>query len=449
MIQGLSIIAGRPAVKAGRIAAALYRDTRDGIFGYDLIHPQRSGILVMSNRLTGKRIVLGVSGGIAAYKSADLVRRLCSAGAEVQVVMTAAAREFITPLTLQTLSGRRVRDQLMDPEAEQAMGHIELARWPDAVLIAPATADCLARLAVGRADDLLSTLVLATRAPLLLAPAMNQAMWLHPATRANADLLEARGAMLLGPAEGEQACGDIGPGRMLEPEQLVRALDASFASDLLGGTRVLITAGPTREAVDPVRYISNHSSGKMGYAVARAAAEAGARVTLISGPTALATPEGVHRIDVVSAGEMHTAVMSEAANSDIFVSTAAVADYRPSRVAGEKQKKKAARLELALERTPDILADVAGLGDGPFTVGFAAETNNLEDNARSKRRAKALQMIAANWVGKPDGGFNRDDNALEVFWEGGHASLALAPKSRIARELIQLIASQYHAAGAA
>ena len=399
--------------------------------------------------LTNRHIVVGVCGGIAAYKSAELVRLLRAAGAEVRVVMTAAAQSFITPLTLQTLSTHRVHTDLLDAEAEQAMGHIELARWADAILIAPATANTLARLANGLCDDLLSTVCLASRAPFMVAPAMNQVMWENRVTQENIARLEAREVLIAGPGVGEQACGEFGPGRMLEPEQLVATLSSLFLSERLAGLSVLITAGPTREALDPVRYLTNHSSGKMGYAVALAAADAGADVTLISGPTHLAVPPGVRRLDVVSASDMHELVMAHASDSDIFVAAAAVADYRPGSVATQKQKKGASHVDLKMVRNVDIVAAVAGSTPAPFTVGFAAETENLATHAQDKRRAKSLDMIAANLVGADQGGFLVDDNALEVFWEGGHKSLPLASKTCLARELIGLIAGHYHARSAA
>lgn len=395
--------------------------------------------------LSNKRIVLGVSGGIAAYKSAELVRRLREAGAEVRVVMTAGAARFITPLTLQALSGQPVRSELFDAGAEAAMGHIELARWADAVLIAPASANTLARFAHGLADDLLSTLCLATRAPLLAAPAMNQAMWDHPATRANLALLRERGVRILGPASGGQACGETGPGRMLEPHELVAEIAAVFETGALAGLRVLVTAGPTREAIDPVRFVSNRSSGKMGYAVAAAAAAAGARVVLVSGPVALAPPERVDCVRVETAAEMHAAVLARAADCDIFIGAAAVADYRPAAPAEQKLKKRTATLRLDLERTDDILAAVAALHPAPFTVGFAAETERLAEHARAKRMAKALDMIAANRVNVPGLGFDADDNALTLYWEGGECELPPASKTQLARALIAQIAARHAA----
>jgi len=395
--------------------------------------------------LSNKRILLGVSGGIAAYKSAELVRRLREAGAEVRVVMTAGATQFITPLTLQALSGQSVRTELFDARAEAAMGHIELARWADAVLIAPASANTLARLAQGLADDLLSTLCLATRAPLLVAPAMNHVMWEHPATQANITRLRERGVLICGPGTGSQACGEIGPGRMLEPAELIVELGQLFNVGALAGLRVLVTAGPTREAIDPVRFISNRSSGKMGYAIATAAAEAGARVVLVSGPVALPPPDRVECIQVESASEMQIAVMARVNDCDIFIGTAAVADYRPQAVAEHKVKKHTAALRLDLERTAAILAAVAALHPAPFTVGFAAETERLAEHARSKRMAKSLDMIAANWVNIPGQGFAADGNALTLYWEGGECELPRTTKTQLARSLVAQIAALYSA----
>jgi len=393
------------------------------------------------NYLSGKHILLGVTGGIAAYKSAELVRQLREQGAEVRVVMTAAATEFITPLTLQALSGNPVHTDLLDTDAEAAMGHIELARWPDALLVAPATADFLARVAEGRADDLLAAICLACEAPVAVAPAMNRAMWENSATGDNIATLGKRGIRIMGPAEGLQACGETGPGRMLEPGELVTGLASMFQTGLLAGRRVLITAGPTREAIDPVRYISNRSSGRMGFAVATAAAEAGAAVTLISGPVSLATPAGVQRIDVESAAEMHAAVMQAIACADIFISVAAVSDYRPLVAAQQKIKKADPEISLDLVRNSDILAAVAALPDAPFTVGFAAETEALEVNAQHKREAKSIDMIAANVVGD-DQGFECEDNALHVFWNQGQQRLPRADKNKLARQLIAVIAGQ-------
>ncbi|HEY3644846.1 MAG TPA: bifunctional phosphopantothenoylcysteine decarboxylase/phosphopantothenate--cysteine ligase CoaBC [Gammaproteobacteria bacterium] len=393
-----------------------------------------------AGRLAGRRILLGVSGGIAAYKSADLVRRLKEAGAEVQVVMTAGAQRFVTPLTFQALSGRPVRTELWDMAAEHAMGHIELGRWAEQVLVAPATADCIAHLAHGLAIDLLTTLCLATEAPIAVAPAMNWAMWNNAATQDNLAALRKRNVQVLGPGEGELAEGEVGMGRMLEPAEIVAALD--HAPRPLQGLSVLITAGPTREPLDPVRFVSNRSSGKMGFAVARAAAEAGASVTLVAGPVHLVTPRDVLRVDVETAAEMHAAVMKRAAQAQVFIAAAAVADYSPKRAATQKIKKKSASLEVKLARTPDILAEVAALKAAPFTVGFAAETEKLEAHAREKLSKKGLDLLAANLVGKGKG-FDVDDNALTLYWKGGKQELHSAPKLQIARQLIEVIAQNY------
>ena len=397
------------------------------------------------SRLPNRRIVLGVAGGIAAYKGPDLVRRLRDRECEVRVVMTAAAREFVTPLTFQAVSGNPVHCHLLDEQAEAGMGHIELARWADLVLVAPATANVIARLAHGLADDLLATLCLATTAPLVLAPAMNRQMWEAEATRANVLALLDRGVTMLGPGEGDQACGEVGPGRMLEPEAIADRIADRFGGGALEGVEVLVTAGPTREALDPVRYLTNHSSGKMGYAVAAAAAAAGARVSLVSGPTALPIPSRVERIEVTSAEEMYAEVMARAAGCDVFIAAAAVADYRPARVAGRKIKKGDAPATLDLVRTPDIVAGVAAMDGGPFTVGFAAETESVQANAEDKLARKGLDMIAANRVGLADRGFASDRNALSVLWRGGGRELALAPKAELARDFIALVAERYRA----
>jgi phosphopantothenoylcysteine decarboxylase/phosphopantothenate--cysteine ligase len=398
--------------------------------------------------MRGKHIILGVSGGIAAYKSADLARRLIERGAEVQVVMTAAAREFVAPLTFQAVTGRAVRDSLWDTAAEAAMGHIELARWADLVLIAPASADLLARLASGQANDLLATLCLATAAPLAVAPAMNRLMWAHAATQANVATLAARGVHILGPAEGAQACGETGPGRMLEPLEIVDRIAPLLAvAGPLSGRRVLLTAGPTRERIDPVRFVSNRSSGKMGFALAQALQEAGAEVVLVSGPVNLPTPAGVRRIDVESAEQMLEAVLRELPASAAFIATAAVADYRPASVAPGKIKKTAPELSLELTRTTDILATVAARPDRPFVVGFAAETDAVEQHAREKMLRKNLDMIAANEVSHTKG-FECEENALLVLWRGGQAELPRAPKSELARALTALILERMAAAGA-
>lgn len=388
--------------------------------------------------LAQKRILLGVTGGIAAYKACELTRRLRDAGAEVRVVMTRAAMEFVTPLTFQALSGQPVRTALFDPQAEAGMDHIALARWADAILVAPATADFLARLAQGQADDLLTTLCLASRAPLCVAPAMNQAMWANPATQDNAQTLAERGVRLLGPGSGSQACGETGEGRLLEVPELLAGLETVFATGALAGLRVLVTAGPTREPLDPVRYLTNRSSGKMGYAVARAAREAGAAVTLVTGPTALVPPEGVECIPVETAAQMLEAVMARAAGVDLFVAAAAVADYRAATVEAHKIKKGAEHLSLKLERNPDILAAVAALPDGPFTVGFAAETRDLERHARAKLMKKGLDLIAANDVSNGQG-FDVDDNALTLLWPGGGTRLPQQSKEQLARALVAVI----------
>jgi phosphopantothenoylcysteine decarboxylase / phosphopantothenate---cysteine ligase len=393
--------------------------------------------------MQGKRIVLGVTGGIAAYKSPDLVRRLRERGADVQVVMTAGAREFVTPLTFQAVSGRSVRTDLWDSAAEAAMGHIELARWAHLVLIAPASADFLARLATGRADDLLSTLCLATEAPVAVAPAMNRVMWANAATCANVTTLQQRGVQLFGPAEGDQACGEIGAGRMLEPIDLADRASTLLPGDgPLQGRCVLITAGPTRERIDPVRFISNRSSGKMGFAVAQAAREAGAEVILVSGPVSLPTPPGVRRIDVESAADMLTAVLCEVEQADIFISTAAVADYRPASAAQQKIKKTSDTMDLSMERTADVLATVAARPDRPFVVGFAAETESVEQHARGKLLKKNLDMIAANEVGH-DKAFDCEDNQLIVLWRTGRRELGRASKLTLARQLVALIGESF------
>jgi len=393
--------------------------------------------------MQGKRIVLGVTGGIAAYKAADLVRRLLERGAEVQVVMTAAARQFVTPLTFQALSGRPVRSDLWDPAAEAAMGHIELARWADLVLVAPASADFLARLAHGMADDLLTTLCLATAAPLALAPAMNQHMWSHPATQANVTLLSQRGARLIGPACGEQACGEHGPGRMLEPLEIASSVAPLLSgAGPLTGRRVVVTAGPTRECIDPVRFVSNRSSGKMGFAVAQAMQEAGAEVILVSGPVCLPTPAGVRRIDVESCEQMHAAVLQELPGTQIFVGTAAVADYRPVVCAEQKIKKRSDSLTLPMVRTTDILAEVAASAPRPFVVGFAAETQALEQHAREKLVNKQLDLIAANEVGHAKA-FDTDENSLLLLWPGGRVELPSASKRELARALTSVIIERY------
>ncbi|HEY3516479.1 MAG TPA: bifunctional phosphopantothenoylcysteine decarboxylase/phosphopantothenate--cysteine ligase CoaBC [Gammaproteobacteria bacterium] len=394
------------------------------------------------------RVLLGVTGGIAAYKAPELVRRLVERGCEVQVIMSRGAREFVGPLTFQAVSGRRVRDDLWDPAAEAAMGHIELARWADVVVVAPATAHFLGTLAAGLAGDLLSTVCIATTAPLVVAPAMNQAMWASAAVQANRSLLEARGVRFLGPATGDQACGETGPGRMLEPNEiavaLLEQLDPRRAQPLKG-LKVVVTAGPTREPIDPVRYITNRSSGKMGFAVAAAARDAGADVVLVTGPVALPTPPAVRRIDVETAEELYKKVHDEIGGAQIFVACAAVADYRPREAADRKIKRSAAEMELSLVRSPDTLASVAALPRAPFTVGFAAETHDVAAHARQKLERKRIDMIAANQVGR-DCGFDRETNALTVFWPGGEVALGEGTKGQLARRLVEIIAERYHAA---
>ncbi len=396
----------------------------------------------MINDLANKRVLLGVTGGIAAYKSAELVRELTARGAEVQVVMTEAARAFIGELTLQALSGREVRSALFDPRAEAGMGHIELARWPDLVVIAPATADTLARLAAGLADDLLTTVVLACAAPLLVAPAMNQQMWSAPATVDNLARLTARGVQVCGPASGVQACGDVGAGRMSEPADIADAVQRRLQTGELAGLRVLVTAGPTREPLDPVRFLTNRSSGRMGYAVAAAALDAGAAVTLVSGPVSIAPPPGARLLRVETAADMAAAVEAEVAGADIFIATAAVADYTVAEAAPDKIKKTGERLVLELTRTTDILATVAARDPAPFTVGFAAETQDVEHYARDKLARKGLDMIAANRVGEGMA-FDTEDNELQVFWAGGDRRLGRAAKTVLARQLLALVAERY------
>lgn len=397
-------------------------------------------------QLANRRILLGVSGGIAAYKACELVRRLRDLDAHVRVVMTESATHFVSPTTFQALSGEAVRVSLWDEQAEMAMGHIELARWAERILIAPASADIIARLAHGLANDLLTTLCLASAAPLYVAPAMNQQMWAHPAVQENVDTLRRRGVHLLGPASGDQACGDIGSGRMLEPLELREALVASFGDGSLRGLKIVVSAGPTYEDIDPVRFIGNRSSGRMGFAVAGAAAEAGAQVTLVAGPVHLETPPGVaRRVDVRSAAQMHAAVLAACADADVYVGAAAVGDYRPASVADRKIKKQdGAGLTLALAENPDILASLAAQTVHPFLVGFAAETHDVAAYAQDKLQRKGLDMIAANLVG--DGlGFEAADNALNVFWAGGSVELPRAGKGELARQLVARIAQCYKA----
>jgi len=393
--------------------------------------------------LINKKILLGVTGGIAAYKAAELLRLLIKAGAEVRVVMTPSAQEFVQPLTYQALSGHRVYSDLFDAEAESAMDHIELARWCDLLLVAPASANFLGKLSAGYADNLLLTLCLASKQPVAVAPAMNQQMFANAATEDNLKQLITRQVLVWGPADGEQACGDVGPGRMLEPEQLVNNVALHFMPGKLDGVKLLLTAGPTREAIDPVRYISNRSSGKMGYALAEAARKESASVTLVSGPVALPAPQGVQLVAVESAQEMYDAVMQQATLSDIFIACAAVADYRVDQAADHKIKKSADSMLLQLVPNVDILAAVSALKQRPFCVGFAAETRQLEKYALGKLKQKNLDMIAANQVGDSNSGFEIDFNQLEVFWPGGGQSIEHASKTEIAKQLIDLIIERY------
>lgn len=404
----------------------------------------------MQQTLANKRILLGVSGGIAAYKSADLVRRLSERGAEVRVILTDSGQHFITPLTLQAVSGNPVSTSLLDPSAEAAMGHIQLAKWADIFIIAPATANLIAKLAQGMADDLLTTCVLATTAELFIAPAMNQQMYKNIATQKNIATLNEHNFHIIGPAAGEQACGDVGLGRMEEPLQIVAAIEQFVAAKpdshlSWQGISIAITAGPTREAIDPVRYISNHSSGKMGFALAAAAAQLGADVTLIAGPTPLTTPAGVKRIDVISAEQMHQAALTAAQSSAIFIGCAAVADYRMAEVAVEKLKKTSdAELILKMVKNPDIIASVAALSQHrPFTVGFAAETHNLIDYAKAKLSSKKLDMICANDVSDPNQGFNSEDNAVTLIWPQGQLALPAQAKSALAQQILQHVLQQF------
>ena len=398
-------------------------------------------------RLRNKRIVLGVTGGIAAYKSAELVRLLRKLDADVRVVMTKAACEFITPLTLQALSHNPVHLDLLDAKAEAGMGHIELARWADVVLVAPTTADFMARMAAGQADDLLTTLCLATSAPICLAPAMNQGMWRDGQTQQNVEDLKERNVRMFGPDDGYQACGDVGPGRMIDPEIIVKHTAELFMHDVLSGLNVMITAGGTREDIDPVRFIANHSSGKMGYAIAEAAVEAGASVTLISGPVNLDTPDRVKRVDVVSARDMHQSVHDNMEGVDIFIGCAAVGDYRPADVAKEKIKKDPDNsgevLEIRLVRNPDIIASVTALDESPFVMGFAAESQNVLGYAADKLRRKKMNLIVANDIGGASSAFNSDTNEVTVLGEDLEEPLPLASKKVVARKLLKIMALRY------
>lgn len=400
-------------------------------------------------RLMNKRILLGITGSIAVYKVADLVRKFRENGAEVRVVMTRGATEFVTPMTFQALSGHPVYQELLNTEAEAGMGHIELARWADTILIAPASANFISRLVQGRADDLLGAICLASTVPLALAPAMNAGMWNNPATQENIRVLQSRGVAMFGPDCGEQACGEVGKGRLQNVDDILLGLSELFQRGFLTGKTVLITAGPTQEAIDPVRYISNHSSGKMGFSIAQAAVEAGARVILVSGPVVLDTPARTRRLDVVSAQEMFDTVLAHLAGVDIFIATAAVADYRPAHVETDKIKKQRQPLQLMLQPTVDILAEVKARYPGLFCLGFAAETRELEAFAREKMERKGIDMIAANWVGsranETGGTFGSDTNALRLFWRDGEAELTVAPKARLARQLIEHVAHCYDA----
>jgi len=395
--------------------------------------------------LQDKKIVLGISGGIAAYKTPELVRRLKEHGADIRVVMTDGAKAFITPLTLQAVSGNHVSDSLLDSQAELAMGHIELAKWADLIIIAPATADIIARITAGMANDLLSTLCLATSAPIAIAPAMNQQMWHAKATQANISTLKQWGLHIWGPGAGEQACGDIGLGRMLDVNELVTLSSDFFADKYLQGQHWVITAGPTREAIDPVRYISNHSSGKMGYAIAYAALRSGAQVTLISGPVNIPAPTGCELIQVTSAKQMHEQVLNYAPQATTFIACAAVADYRVAEIADEKIKKDNQHMQISLIKNHDIVADVAKLADKPFVVGFAAETQNVEHYARGKLMRKNLDLIAANDVAKAGQGFNSDDNALTIYSAIDKIEIPLANKHIVAKQLVSLINQHYQA----
>ncbi len=392
-----------------------------------------------------KRILLGITGGIAAYKSAELVRLLRKQDYEVRVVITQSALQFMTELTLQALSGNPVHTELLDISQENSMGHINLARWADALLIAPATANCIAKLSHGLADDLLSTLYLAAQCPVFIAPAMNQAMWHKAITQENIQRLKQHGVQFIGPESGSQACGESGLGRMSEPENIVSYLNTQNSPAILQNKKILITAGPTREPLDPVRYITNRSSGKMGFALAAQAQLLGAEVILISGPTQLPTPNGVHMVLVESAADMYNAVMMQIPDQDIMIAAAAVADYTPDTVAMQKIKKQGPQVELTLRKTKDIVASVAALTNKPFTVGFAAETHHLEHYAQDKLTHKKLDMIAANWVAQAEGGFDSAVNALQVYWQNGAQTFTMTDKTQLAKQLLTLIAERYHA----
>lgn len=391
-----------------------------------------------------KHVLLAICGGIAAYKSAELVRLLRKQACDVRVVMTKSAQAFVSPLTFQALSGNPVHTELLDVAEENAMGHINLARWADIVVIAPATANTIAKCAHGLADDLVSTLYLAATCPVYMAPAMNQAMWNKAITQNNICKLAAYGVSFIGPNAGDQACGETGMGRMAEPAEICERLLAETQAGGLQNLKVLISAGPTREYLDPVRYISNRSSGKMGYALATAAIRAGAQVSLVSGPVGLPAPMGVKIVSVETAAQMYDAVLAQADNSDIYIGAAAVADYSPAAVGKTKLKKHAEQTNLVLQKTKDILADVAVLSNAPFTVGFAAETNDLEVYAREKLQNKNLDMVAANWVGQEQGGFDSELNALEIFWHNGQTALPMMDKNLLAEQLISIIATKFN-----
>lgn len=394
--------------------------------------------------LSNKRVLLGISAGIAAYKTPDLVRKLTELGAQVQVIMSKNSDQFVAPLSLQAVSGHAVHNYAMTAESESGMGHIDLARWADIVLIAPATANMIARLCQGNADELLTTVCVATEAPIAIAPAMNQQMWQNVATQENMATMQSRGVHILGPDAGEQACGEVGPGRMLQPLDLAAQLGQTFQTSKLTGKQVMITAGPTWEAIDPVRGITNHSSGMMGYSLAQAAAEAGAKVTLVSGPTHLSKPERVTTIDVVSASDMHAAVMQDIAAQDIFIGVAAVADYRPTDLSEQKIKKNAEQMTITMVKNPDILADVAGLDKPPFCVGFAAETNDVVDYARTKLVKKKLNLIAANHVGGSETGFGVPNNAITLIGKDHVIELPKQHKNALARVLLDEIVNEYN-----
>jgi phosphopantothenoylcysteine decarboxylase/phosphopantothenate--cysteine ligase len=395
--------------------------------------------------IQGRRVLLGVTGSIAAYKSPDIVRRLRDQGAEVRVVLTASAEKLVSPTVFQAVSGEPVRGDIWDEQAEAAMGHIELAKWADLILIAPATANLIAQLAAGSAENLLTTICLASEASVTLAPSMNQAMWRDAATQANCEVLRKRNVMFIGPDDGEQACGDVGPGRMSEPANIVSRLVRGGASGPFEGLRIMVSAGPTREAIDPVRFVSNRSSGKMGFAVARAAADAGAEVTLIAGPVNLPTPPRIERVDVETTQQMCDEALSRMDEMDMYIGAAAISDYRPKQVSVQKIKKTADTFVLEMLKCPDLLASVAALKNGPFTVGFAAETEKLEQHASDKLKRKNLDMIVANLVGE-NLCFDADDNEVVVLWQGGRQPLPRLSKQELARRLVDVIATRYRLA---